>query len=121
MNKLKFFIHFFLVILFIFQLVLPKPKCKVRLKLDPLKGVVVSFDKEKKTIKIKHEPVQNYMEAMTMDFPVRNEIGFLMNCNQTHKIQADLKVDDNGYWIEKIGIIAVSNPNMPAIPVKEDF
>jgi protein SCO1/2 len=120
MNKLKF-LSFFLVILFLSSACQKTETPKGEVKTYPLKGVVVSFDKTKKSIKIKHEAVQNYMEAMTMDFPVRNEDWVFDELQPNAQIQADLKVDDNGYWIEKIGIIAVANPNLPPPPTNENF
>ncbi len=38
-----------------------------------LKGKVVAVDKAKKTATIKHEDVEGYMPAMTMDFPVKDD------------------------------------------------
>jgi protein SCO1/2 len=36
-------------------------------------------------------------------------------------VRADLVVTKDGYWLEKIGIIAAPDPNKPAPPVNESF
>src|SRR5690242_14021496 len=38
-----------------------------------MEGDIISVDKEKKTATIKHGPIQNYMAAMTMAYPVPDQ------------------------------------------------
>jgi len=38
-----------------------------------LTGVVVSYDADRKAAPIRHEKIEGLMEAMTMEFPVRDE------------------------------------------------
>ncbi len=90
-------------------------------KTYPLKGVVISVDKEKKKVKVKHDAIPNYMDSMTMDFLIKNEDWVFDELAKDSEIRADLMVDDNGYWLEKIGIVAAPNPNLPSPPINENF
>lgn len=87
-----------------------------------MKGEVLSVDKANKKASIKHEAIEGYMEAMTMDFPIREDWvwGDLTAGSDIH---AELVVDDaNGkYWLEKIAIVAAPNPNKPMPPIDEKF
>ena len=85
----------------------------------PIKGEVVAVDKAKKKATIKHEEIPGYMEAMTMDFPIREDWVW-EDLNPGANVFAELVVDDNGYWLEKIAISAAPNPNQPPLPVRED-
>lgn len=88
-----------------------------------LKGKVVSVDKEKKKAKIDHEAIPGFMEAMTMDFPIKEDWVW-ENLAPGAEVRAELVVDsaaDEPYWLEKIGIVALPDPNQPAVPVNENF
>jgi protein SCO1 len=87
-----------------------------------LKGEVISVDKAAKKASVKHEKVEGYMEAMTMDFPIREDWVW-GDLSAGSEIQADLVVDDvNGkFWLEKIAIVAAPNPNNPVPPINEKF
>lgn len=89
----------------------------------PLKGKVVSVDKEKKKAKIDHGEIPGFMEAMTMDFPIRED--WVWNdLTPGAEVHAELVVDstaDEPYWLEKIGIVALPQPGQPAVPVNEKF
>lgn len=86
----------------------------------PLKGTVVSVDKANKKAEIKHDEIPGYMEAMTMNFPIRADWVW-EDLTPGSEIRAELVVDNNGYWLESIGIVAAPNPNQPAPPVDERF
>lgn len=89
----------------------------------PLKGKIVSVDKAKKNAKIDHESIPGYMEAMTMDFPIHEDWVF-DNLSPGAEIRAELVVDnaaEDPFWLEKIGIVALPNPNQPDVPVNENF
>ncbi len=68
-----------------------------------LKGEVIRVDAKAKTATIKHETIEGFMEAMTMDFPVKDDAGFA-------KLQPGMKVtatvmrrpSDFEYWLENI-------------------
>ncbi|MEO7673421.1 MAG: SCO family protein [Pyrinomonadaceae bacterium] len=89
----------------------------------PFKGKVVSVDREKKKAKIDHDAIPGFMEAMTMDFAIREEWVF-DNLTPGAEVRAELVVDSSAdvpYWLEKIGIVALPNPDQPAVPVNEKF
>lgn len=86
----------------------------------PLRGKVVSVNPSKKTASINHEEIPNYMEAMTMDFPIR-DADILSTMSKDAEVRAELVVDRGDYWLENIVITAAPNPNQPAPPVDERF
>lgn len=89
----------------------------------PLKGKIISVDKEKKKAKIEHEKIPDYMDAMTMDFPI-HEDWVWENLTPGAEIHAELVVDSTAkdpYWLEKIGIVALPQPGQAAVPVNEKF
>lgn len=87
-----------------------------------LKGKVISIDKAAKKAKIEHDDIPGYMDAMTMDFPIREEWVW-DELTPGSEIRADLVVDNakGEYWLEKIGIVAAPNPNQPVPRVNENF
>jgi protein SCO1/2 len=88
-----------------------------------LKGKVVSVDKAKKKATIDHEAIPGFMEAMTMDFPI-HEDWVWEDLKPGAEIFAELVVDETAkepFWLEKIAIVALPNPNQPAPPVDERF
>ena len=86
----------------------------------PLKGKVVAVDKSKKKATIRHEEIPGYMDAMTMDFPIREDWVW-EDLNAGADVFAELVVDADGYWLEKIAISALPNPNQTPLPVREDI
>ncbi|HEX8370829.1 MAG TPA: SCO family protein [Pyrinomonadaceae bacterium] len=87
-----------------------------------LKGKVVSVDKAKKKAEIAHDDIPGFMDAMTMNFPIRADWVW-EDLTPGAEIRAELVVDDAkaDYWLENIGIIAAPNPNQPPPPVDERF
>lgn len=89
----------------------------------PLKGKVVSVDRQAKKATIDHEPVEGYMPAMTMDFPIRADWVW-DELTPGSEIRAELVVDnaaDEPYWLENIGIVAVLKPGQEPPPTDEKF
>ncbi|MDQ3711570.1 MAG: SCO family protein [Acidobacteriota bacterium] len=84
-----------------------------------LKGKIVAVDKAKKKATVAHEEIPGYMAAMTMDFPIREDWVW-EDLTKDAEIFAELVVDADGYWLEKIGIVAAPNPNQTPLPVRED-
>ena len=85
-----------------------------------LKGKVVSADKARKKATIAHDDIPGFMEAMTMDFPIREDWVW-EDLTPGAEIRAELVVDNtakNPYWLEKIGIIAAPNPKQ--MPTTDD-
>lgn len=88
-----------------------------------LKGKVVSVDRERKRVKVDHEAIDGFMEAMTMDFPIYEDWVW-DELRPGSDIRAELVVDSSAkepYWLEKIGIVAIADPNKPAPAVNENF
>lgn len=82
---------------------------ETKVKRYPIKGKVVSVDREKKRAKVEHEEIPGFMEAMTMDFPI-HEDWVWEDLKPTVEIQAELVVDSSRkdpYWLEKIAIVAL--------------
>jgi len=95
------------------------PSASAAAKRYPIKGTVVSVDKPNKSAKIDHEPIDGFMEAMTMDFPVREDWVW-DDLTSGSVVHAELIVDNSAkdpYWLEKIAIVAAPNPNQPPPPV----
>ena len=88
-----------------------------------LKGKVVAVDKAKKIATVAHDEIPGFMEAMTMDFPIRADYVW-DDLTKDAEIRAELVVDEknkDGYWLENIAIIAAPNPNVPVPPINENF
>lgn len=84
----------------------------------PLKGKVVSVDLLKQKAVINHEKIPNYMEAMTMSFPIYDR-DILQTMAKDSEVKAELIVNGDGdYWLENI-VISAANPNSP--PLNENF
>lgn len=85
-----------------------------------LKGRVVSVNKEKKVASIAHDEIPGFMEAMTMDFRIREDWVWDVLAEGA-EIRAELVVDNSKgeYWLEKPRIVASSVPDK-SLPVRED-
>jgi protein SCO1 len=86
----------------------------------PMKGQVVSVDREKKRAKIHHEAIDGFMEAMTMDFPIHADWVW-DELTPGSEVRAELVVDLNAkdpYWLENIAIIAAAIPGQEP-PINE--
>jgi len=68
-----------------------------------LKGVVVRLDPQLQTATIKHGPIEGWMEAMTMEFPVPSKEEFA-RLQQGQTIHATVLVRDLDYHISDIKI-----------------
>jgi protein SCO1/2 len=89
----------------------------------PLKGKVVSVDRVNKKATIDHEPIEGYMDAMTMEFPIHEEWVW-DDLTPGSEVRAELVVDNGAkdpYWLEKIGIVATAKPGQAPPPVDERF
>lgn len=86
----------------------------------PFKGKIIEVDKSKKTAKISHDEIPGFMNAMTMDFPIRADWVW-DDLTKDAEIRAELVVDKDGFWLENIGIVMAPNPNQPAPTPNEIF
>jgi protein SCO1/2 len=70
-------------------------------KLYDVRGVILSRDTSENTVRLQHEAIRGFMEAMTMDFGVRG-----MRVDQLppdgSRITAKLHVTERSYWITDV-------------------
>ncbi|MFB3829116.1 MAG: copper-binding protein [Bryobacteraceae bacterium] len=69
----------------------------------PLKGVVVRVDEKAKTATIKHERIEGWMEAMTMEFPVHDEAE-LRKLTPGAKVEGTLYVTGDNYHLGNVRV-----------------
>ena len=70
-----------------------------------LKGEVVRLVPENRLAAIQHEEIKGWMEAMTMEFPVRDGAEFAkLNAGLT--IEATVNVQDIDYWLTDIRVVS---------------
>jgi len=93
----------------------PTPSATAEAKRFPFKGKVVSVDKAKKKATIAHDEIPGYMDAMTMEFPIK-EAWVMDELAPGSEVRAELVVDKGEFYLEKIGIIALPNPDQPPPP-----
>lgn len=70
-------------------------------KLYTLKGTVLSRDASDNSLRVDHQAIPGFMEAMTMDYPVRGAKVAQLPPDKT-KIEARLHVMDDKYWITDV-------------------
>jgi len=86
-----------------------------------LKGKVVSVDKEKRKANIAHEKIPDYMDAMTMPFPIYDQ-DVLNTLSKDAEIKAEMVVNpDQEYWLENIIISAAPTANQTVPSINEKF
>ena len=103
------------------QTAAPSESNSANVKRYDLRGKVVSVDKLQKRAKIEHEEIPEFMDKMTMDFPIK-ENWVWEDLVPGAEVRAELVVDSSAkepFWLEKIAIVANSAPNMPAVPEKQ--
>jgi Cu/Ag efflux protein CusF len=66
-----------------------------------LKGLVLRVDPQVRTAVIKHENIEGWMEAMTMEFPIRDAREF-EKLSIGKRISATVFVTGDEYWLGKI-------------------
>ena len=70
-------------------------------KLYALRGKIVARDANDNTLRIDHEAIPGFMEAMTMDYSVRGAKVAELPPDGT-RITAKLHVTDNAYWLTDV-------------------
>ena len=66
-----------------------------------LHGEVLRLDSQGRIAAIKHEKIGDWMEAMTMEFPVKDQPEF-DKLRAGEKINATVFVQGNSYWVADI-------------------
>jgi len=82
-----------------------------------VKGVVKEVKPAAKSVKIEHEKIPNYMDAMTMDFDVQ-DAKELSGIQPGDYVSFRMTVTDKDAWIDQISRIAT---NMPVVNAPETF
>jgi protein SCO1/2 len=70
-------------------------------KLYTLKGKIVSRDVSDNSLRVDHQAVPGYMEAMTMDYPVRGAKVAELPPDKA-VVEARLHVTDDRYWLTDV-------------------
>lgn len=78
-----------------------KAEKKVERKTYSLTGEIVDLDPSTQVATIKHQEIKDFMEAMTMGFPVKDKAEF-QKLKSGQKLTAQLMVEGTDFWIEKI-------------------
>lgn len=66
-----------------------------------LKGEVTAIDEKLQTATVKHEKIEGWMEAMTMEYPVKDKQEF-QKLKVGDEIQAKIGVQGTDYWIAAV-------------------
>jgi Cu/Ag efflux protein CusF len=74
-----------------------------------LKGKVVSVDKQASTANIDNEPIDGFMDAMTMSYPVKPAAA-IAQLQPGDSITADVVVQSEKYWLENVKVTAHATP-----------
>ena len=74
----------------------PKPIAEYQMR-----GEVLSLDPAAQLATIKHEKIEGWMEAMTMEYPVKDKQEFA-KLKVGEKLQAKILVQGTDYWIATV-------------------
>jgi protein SCO1/2 len=66
-----------------------------------MQGEVVSVDPSAHTATVKHGKIEGWMEAMTMEYPVKDKQQFA-KLKAGEKIRAEVEVQGTDYWIANV-------------------
>ena len=70
-------------------------------KIYALKGTIVARDAGDNTLRVNHQAIPGFMEAMTMDYPVRGAAVAALPPDKT-AVVATLHVHDDSVWITDV-------------------
>lgn len=76
----------------------PKPLSEPGETIYVLRGVVVGRDGGDNTLRVDHEQIPGYMEAMTMDYPVRGAAVASLPADKS-RVEAKLHVLEERAWL----------------------
>lgn len=76
----------------------PKPLSEPGEKVYTLRGKILSRDTADNTIRVDHDAIPGFMEAMTMDYSVRGAKVTELPPDGT-RVEATLHVTSTGYWL----------------------
>lgn len=78
-----------------------KPLSEAGETLYVLRGVVIGRDAADNTLRVDHEQIPGYMEAMTMDYPVRGAAVASLPPDKS-RIEAKLHVREERAWLTDV-------------------
>ena len=78
-----------------------KPLSEPGETLYTLKGTILSRDASDNSVRVDHEAIPGFMEAMTMDYPVRGAAVAQLPPDKA-RIEARLHVHDERYWLTDV-------------------
>ena len=78
-----------------------RPVSKAPVERYKLDGIVVSLDPQGHTAKINGQKIEGWMEAMTMEYPVKDQNEFAQ-LHAGDRITATVFVQDLNYWLGEI-------------------
>lgn len=76
----------------------------------PLRGTVVSVDRDAGTVTVDHEDIEDFMPGMTMPFPLKDAWAFDA-LSPGDRLDAILVVNDDGFWLEQLVISTPPSPD----------
>jgi protein SCO1/2 len=82
----------------------------------PIAGVVRGLDPAKPEITLEHGPVEGFMDAMTMPFPVHGKPAEIAGLQVGDRIVATLVVEGDRYWLQAIARAPDEAPTPPGAP-----
>jgi protein SCO1/2 len=88
---------------------------KTNLQIYQVKGIVKEVIAEKKKVKVAHEEIPNYMEAMTMLFDVR-DAGELKGLQAGDSVSFRMLVTDDDGWIDQVKKLDSPRTPLPSEP-----
>jgi len=68
----------------------------------PFRGIVRAVDAPKREVTVEHEAIPDFMDAMTMSFPVHDDPQVFEILHPGDRLEAKLVVDGGNYWLEQI-------------------
>jgi protein SCO1/2 len=84
------------------------------------RGVILEIKPDKTQVVIRHEAIADYMDAMTMPFPVKNP-GDLDGLQRGDQVEFQLHVAETESWVDhfvKVGKVSLGNDKTSKAPVQ---
>jgi protein SCO1/2 len=99
--KRAFLLLFFLVLAACANEEKPKPLSAAGEKLYPVRGLIQSRSAADNSLRLDHEAIPGFMEAMVMDYTVRGAKVDALPSDKS-RIEAKLHVTDTSYWLTDV-------------------
>jgi len=75
----------------------------------PIQGEIVGLEAAAKTATVRHGKIGDWMEAMTMEFPVRPDAEF-RKLHVGDRIEATVVVSEERYYVTDVRIVGAPRP-----------